>query len=255
MVDIHSHILPGLDDGAKSLEESLSMVRMAAESGTTDIVASPHANQRYRYEPAAVAAKIAELQQACGDIIKIHRGCDFHLSFENIEDALRDPRKYSINGGSYLLVEFSDMAIPPNTSRLFDQMLSTGLIPIITHPERNPILQANIPMVAGWVRQECLVQVTAGSFLGFFGKAARKSAEELMAKGLVHVVASDAHNTSSRTPDLSQSYQQVAKHYSVKHAEALFKFFPRAILSGDLVDADYLWGAQRKTRRGPFGLW
>ena len=231
------------------------MVRMAADTGTTDIVASPHANERYGYDPATVTAKIAELQQACGDVLRIHRGCDFHLSFQNIEDALREPRKYTIDGGNYLLVEFSDMAIPPNMTFLFEQLLSAGMIPIITHPERNPLLQKHIPTIEEWARQDCLVQVTAGSFLGSFGKAARRTAESLMSQRLVHIVASDAHNTTSRSPDLLPAYRHIAKHYSEKHAEALFTLFPRAVLQGESVDPDDLWSGPPKIKRGPFGLW
>src|ERR1043166_9016713 len=94
---MHSHIPHGLDDGSKSLEESIAMVRMAADAGTTDIVASPHANQEYRFDPLTVERKISEVQAAVGDVPQIHYGCDFHLTLENIEDALHAPAKYSID--------------------------------------------------------------------------------------------------------------------------------------------------------------
>src|SRR3954453_23475907 len=121
MIDIHSHILPGLDDGSKSLEESVHMLRQAAEGGTTDIVATPHANQEYRFDPRVVQQKIGELQAAVGDLPRIHYGCDFHLTLENIEDALRSPDKYSIDHHGYLMVEFSDFLIPKPTAQLFGQ--------------------------------------------------------------------------------------------------------------------------------------
>src|SRR5437588_4823004 len=104
MIDIHSHILPGLDDGSHSPEESAAMVRMAADAGTTDIVATPHANQEYAFDPGIVEQKIADLQAAIGGTPRIHYGCDFHLTLENIDDALRFPGKYSINHRGYLLV-------------------------------------------------------------------------------------------------------------------------------------------------------
>src|ERR1039458_475267 len=91
MIDIHSHILPGLDDGSQSLEDSVAMLRQAAASGTTDIVASPHANQKYKFDPLVVESRIGELQAAVGDSPQIHYGCDFHLTMENIDDALRSP--------------------------------------------------------------------------------------------------------------------------------------------------------------------
>jgi protein-tyrosine phosphatase len=246
LVDIHSHILPGLDDGAKSMEESVAMVKMAAESGTTDIVATPHANDRYAYDPAAVRAGVGDLQAACGGGIRIHWGCDFHMSYGNVQDALRYPAKYTIDGESYLLIEFSDMAIAPNTSAVLDQLLSVGIIPIVTHPERNPILQKKLSLLVDWVQRDCLVQVTAGSFLGRFGRAAARAAGELMERNLVHVVASDAHDLRHRTTALDGAYEYIVKHYSLQHAETLFLRNPWAVVLGESVDSQGLLGMGRK---------
>src|ERR1035438_7937076 len=101
MVDIHSHILWGLDDGARTLEQSLAMMQIAGASGTTDIVATPHANFRYSFQPALVAQRIEEISAGGGQPI-VHRGCELHLTFDNIQDALQNPAKYAINGGRYL---------------------------------------------------------------------------------------------------------------------------------------------------------
>src|SRR3954454_17769379 len=140
IIDIHSHILPGLDDGSKSLEESIEMLRMAAAAGTTDIVASPHANQEYAFDPRTVQRKISELQAAVGDTPQIYFGCDFHLTPENIDDAIHAPAKYSINHKGYLLVEFSDFYIPKTTEEIFARLMRAHLRPIVTHPERNQLL-------------------------------------------------------------------------------------------------------------------
>ena len=153
MIDIHSHILPGLDDGSKSLDESVDMLTQASAAGTTDIVASPHANQEYKFDPLVVEQKIGELQAAAGDAPQIHYGCDFHLTLENIEDALRFPGKYSINHRGYLLVEFSDFLIPKTTEEIFARMMNAGLRPIVTHPERNQLLQCRMAeLESGWRR-------------------------------------------------------------------------------------------------------
>src|SRR5262249_7957442 len=151
MIDIHSHILPELDDGSDSLETSLAMVRMAAAAGTTDIVATPHANNQYTFDPEIVEQKIAALQTAAGETPRIHYGCDFHLIPENSEEALRSPGKYSINHRGYLLVEFSDFMIPKSTPAIFERLMSGGLYPIVTHPERNPVLQRKISELEEWV--------------------------------------------------------------------------------------------------------
>jgi protein-tyrosine phosphatase len=236
MIDIHCHILPGLDDGAKTLEESIAMVRIAAESGTTDIVATPHANPRYAFDPGAIDEKLAELQEASNDVVRLHVGCDFHLSATNIEDALRNPTKYAINHRAYVLVEFSEFLIPPSSSEIFRRMQHAGMIPIITHPERNQLLQSEPGKVETWVENECLIQITAQSLLGRFGKRAKDAADHFMAIGLVHFVASDAHDIQDRTPALREAYRYVAGAYSPEQAERLFVTNPKGTLSGEPLE-------------------
>ncbi len=232
MIDIHSHILPGLDDGSKSLEESVAMLRMAAAAGTTDIVASPHANQDYPFDPLVVERKIGELQAAVGDSPKIHYGCDFHLTLENIEDCLRSPGKYSIDHRGYLLVEFSDFFIPKTTEELFARMMSAGLHPIVTHPERNQLLQRRIPELAKWVEQGAHLQVTAQSLMGRFGKTAKDCAHQLMSRGLVHFLASDAHDLKWRTTALDEAMKYVEMKFGAAAAVRMFEENPRSALAG-----------------------
>ena len=232
MIDIHSHILPGLDDGSKSLEESVAMARMAAECGTTDIVASPHANQEYRFDPHVVDQKISEVQAAVGDVPQIHYGCDFHLTMENIEDSLKAPQKYSIDHRGYLLVEFSDFHVPKNADEIFARMMQAGLRPIVTHPERNQLIQKRLAELEAWAAQGVLMQVTAASFLGRFGKTAQRFAGTLLSGGLVHFIASDAHNTRSRSPDMREARTYVERQYGVAAADRLFDENPKAVLAG-----------------------
>src|SRR5258708_27583758 len=106
------------------------MIRMAAEHGTTDLVATPHANLQYRFDPDRIEEELADLQAASGEALRLHSGCDFHLSYDNIQDAIEHPPKYSINGRNYLLVEFSDMLIFRNTPEIFSRLGDAGLIPI-----------------------------------------------------------------------------------------------------------------------------
>ena len=232
MIDIHSHILPGLDDGSKSLQESVAMLRQAAAAGTTDIVASPHANQDYAFDPLVVEQKIGELQAAVGDAPRIHYGCDFHLTLENIDDALRSPGKYSIDHRGYLLVEFSDFLIPKTTDQLFARIMKAVLRPIVTHPERNQLLQRSLPELEAWVAQGAHLQVTAQSLLGRFGKTAKQFAHQLMGRGLVHFLASDAHDTKWRTTALDESRQYVDRRFGPEAGLRLFEENPRSALAG-----------------------
>ncbi|MEO8127698.1 MAG: CpsB/CapC family capsule biosynthesis tyrosine phosphatase [Bryobacteraceae bacterium] len=232
MIDIHSHVLCGLDDGARSLDESVAMIRMAADAGTTDIVASPHANQEYAFDPWTVERKICELQAMVGNFPRIYFGCDFHLTAENLDDALRSPEKYSINHRGYLLVEFSDFHIPRTTGEIFERLVHAGMRPIVTHPERNPLLQNRLEDLEAWVSQGALVQVTAQSLLGRFGRSAKASALELMECGLVHFLASDAHDLKHRTTALSEPRRYVEKTFGAETASLVFEENPRAVLSG-----------------------
>jgi len=246
MIDIHSHVLYGLDDGARTLEESVAMLRMAAAAGTTDIVASPHANLEFPFDPALVARRIAEVQAAAGDAICIHYGCDFHLTMDNIQEALADPARYSIDHNGYLLVEFADFAIPKTTAEIFSRMLSSGLRPIITHPERNPLLQRRIPDLESWVAQGCLLQATAGSFDGRFGRSASTACGRLMERGLIHVIASDAHDCTHRPPVLQTAYGTIVREYGAEAAQQVFKENPLAILAGAKLPAGPIYIRRKK---------
>ncbi len=233
MVDIHSHILPGLDDGSPNIEASMAMLKIAADSGTTDIVATPHANLEYAFDPDQITSCIQELAAKPGPAPRIHRGCDFHLSYDNIQDALENPTKYTINHKSYLLVEFSDLLILKNTSDIFDRLMNAGMIPIITHPERNWLLQQRLAALEEWVSQGVLLQITALSFTDRFGRAAKKFSETLIERGLVHFIASDAHDPEDRTPQMNDIYELISRHYGEEWAEHLFVTNPRATLTGD----------------------
>jgi protein-tyrosine phosphatase len=232
MVDIHSHVLWGLDDGPETYQESLAMLRTAADAGTTDIVATPHSNRQYTFDPQQIEAKIAQLEASGEPLPRIHRGCDFHLNFVNVQEALADPAKFTINHRNYLLVEFPEIGIPAGIDGVFSQFLDRGIIPVLTHPERNEVLMQNPAQLARWVAKHCLIQVTALSLLGRFGGKALEHAWALIGRGLVHVVASDAHDPVRRHPRLAEARAEVARRSGENNAERLFELNPRAIVEG-----------------------
>lgn len=225
-----------MDDGAPTEEISLEMLRLAAEAGTTDIVATPHSNGEFEYRPELIDARIRELNGKTGSRPRIHRGCDFHLSFDNISAAMETPEKFSINGKRYLLVEFADMHIPPSANRILDQLLSVDLVPIVTHPERNPIIRKEPDKLKGWVEQGCLVQVTALSVLGGFGKSAESAAHQYLSQGLVHFIASDAHDPVRRHPRLDEAFEAVVQNYGQDLADLLFEVNPGRVIRGEYIE-------------------
>jgi protein-tyrosine phosphatase len=232
MIDIHSHVVWGLDDGAANMEQSLSILRGAAETGTTDIVATPHSNAQFRYQGELLEDRMRQLAAETGGKPRIHRGCDLHLSFDNIDEVLQRPGKYSINGKQYLLVECPDFHVGKHMEGVLQRLLDSGIVPIVTHPERNPVLQRKLSRVEEWVDLGCLIQVTALSITGGFGGTARGAASHLLKRGLVHVVASDAHDPEHRHARLNEAYGIVKSRYGEEEADILFTHNPRAIIEG-----------------------
>jgi protein-tyrosine phosphatase len=231
LIDIHSHVLYALDDGAKSRDDSIAMLRQAAECGTTDIVATPHANLTYKFNPALIRERLAELSAAVPEI-RLHSGCDFHLSYDNIQDAIEDPTKYTINHASYLLVEFSDLMIFRNTQEIFDRLQEAGMRPVITHPERNFLLRQRLAQLESWVASGAFVQVTGQSLLGDFGRRAADFSRTLLDRNMVHFIASDGHDCEHRPPRLDLAHAWLEKHYSPELAEILCVTNPAATLTG-----------------------
>lgn len=232
MVDIHCHLLPGLDDGPETLEEALAMAEMAVADGVTHVVATPHANDHYPFVPELVRQRRDEIAERFAGRLELATGCDFHLSFDNLQDARAHPAKYTLNQKSYLLVEFADYAIPPAMDDALHQLQLAGLTPVVTHPERNALITRQPARLERWVQRGCAVQITAGSLVGRFGSAAQRAAEDWLDRGLVHFIASDAHNTTSRPLRLRPAYDAVAARWGADVAHALCQDNPRAALEG-----------------------
>lgn len=252
MIDVHCHILPGIDDGPDSLEISLAMAESAMADGITRVVATPHSNSTYRFDFARVRQLRDELQSKVGDGLTLATGCDFHLSPENLDALRANPAPFCINQRDYLLVEFNEYSIPPSMDETLHGIQLLGLRPVITHPERNAILRLQADRLAKWVRLGCYVQVTAGSLTGVFGPQAQKDAWRWMAEGIVHFVASDAHNTRGRPLKLAPAYRLVQQQLGDETARALFVDNPLAAFEGrelpfvpELADE----GAPRRRKR------
>lgn len=232
MTDIHTHILWSLDDGPRTIDESVEMLAVAFENGTTDIVATPHANPRYQYSREVTLERIAELTQATDQRPRIHCGCEFHLTFDNVEHLMQNLRTYTINQKQYLLVECPDEHIAEHTESILRRMVDAGIVPIIAHPERNPVLRHELTRVEAWVELGCLMQVTAMSLTGSFGKSAQTASYRLLDRGLIHMVASDCHDLVRRNPRLTEARDIVSSRCGEDAATILFTENPRAVVEG-----------------------
>jgi len=232
VVDLHHHLLPGLDDGAPDLATSIKMARMAADDGITHVVCTPHASSRYRFDPEVNQALLADVRQAVADAgirLILGSGCDFHLSYDNVRDALENPRRYTVNGGEYLLIELPDYGLPPTLEETFYSLRVAGMTPILTHPERNPSLQQDDSRLKDWIRDGMLTQITAASITGLMGRKAQKVAERLLTDRWVHFISTDAHNISSRPPQMRVAEDHIAARYGERYAQKLCTENPQAV--------------------------
>src|SRR6266851_6575251 len=158
MVDLHCHILPGLDDGPATMEESVAMAESAIADGITHVVATPHSSNEYSFDFAHVRQLRDELQTKIGDRLRIATGCDFHLNPENLEFLRKDAPPYCINQRDFLLLEFNEFSIPPSMDQTLHEIQLAGVQPVITHPERNAILRPRPERLKKWVRLGCFAQ-------------------------------------------------------------------------------------------------
>jgi protein-tyrosine phosphatase len=232
MVDLHCHILPGLDDGSANMEESIAMAESAIADGITHVVATPHSSNEYLFDFSHVCELRDELQSKVGGRLKIATGCDFHLNPENLGLLRTNPQQYCINQQDFLLLEFNEFSIPPSMDQTLHAIQLAGVQPIITHPERNGILRSHPERLKKWVRQGCFAQVTGSALTGGFGASAQQDAMRWIGAGLIHFVASDAHNTRSRPLRLQPAYNVVVDQFGQEKARALFQDNPFAAFEG-----------------------
>lgn len=234
MIDIHAHILPGIDDGAEDIYETLEMAKMAADSGVTAIVATPHCNipgmfdnyfgkqyiERYQMAKDAIAKE--------GIPIKLLPGMEVFAT-ENLPELISSKKIMPLNQSRYILVEFPFHAEPGFAFSILKRMKEIGAIPVVAHAERYHFVQDNPHYCYQWRKRGYAVQVNKGSFEGRFGKTARKTAYRMLSHNMISAVASDAHSYQQRTPYLKDVFEKLSAERSQKYMDVLFRQNPARI--------------------------
>jgi len=254
MIDIHTHILPGIDDGAKNEQASIDMAKAAIEEGITHIVASPHHRNNtfdnYRDEIRTSVTVLNELFKSQGLDVTIVPGQEVRIYGDILIDMEKGDLQ-TVNDTKYILIEFPFDSVPHYAGQLFYELQMEGIQPIIVHPERNSELLANHEKMYEFIRNGALSQITAASLLGKFGKETQTFSEQLIHANLTHFIASDAHNTTSRGFYLRDAYEYVQNNISV---ETAYTFMENSQLIIDDMNV-YRQEPQRiKTRKKFFGL-
>ncbi|YCI75552.1 tyrosine protein phosphatase [Bacillus sp. R1-10] len=220
MIDIHCHILPGVDDGSADMKESLNMARKAAEAGITHIFATPHhLNEKYVNIKSDIMDRAVRLNESfqienipltihLGQEVRIHR--DIFSSLEKEEILTLD------DNGTYLLLELPSGRVPTYTQEVIYELLLKGITPIIVHPERNKELCENHKLLFELVQEGALTQLTSGSIIGNFGKSIQSFSKKIIEHNLAHFIATDAHNIGSRGFTLQQAYETITKAYGIQ---------------------------------------
>lgn len=232
MIDVHTHILPGLDDGAETLEESVRMAGIAAADGIEALVATPHADETFGQRQTLLDERLAGLREAlaaAGLRLEVMAGCEAFVT-PDLGARAAGGGLPGLNGSRYLLVEWPLLLYPTYADRaLFDLRLK-GLVPVLAHVERYRNVQADVNMLVGLIERGVLAQVTAGSLLGQFGSEIQRTAEIILEHDLAHVLASDAHSAAERPPVLACAAARVAQLVGAEAARALVVDVPRALV-------------------------
>ena len=233
MIDVHCHILPGIDDGPSIISDSVKMAETAYRDGITVIVATPHIKDRI-HPVRIIQDKVDDLNRlltARAVPLKIIRGADV--------SALLPPsllKSYTINGTHYILMEFPHTHLPQNAGELLFNAILQGLQPIITHPERNPSIVKNPHLLIDLIEVNSLVQITAGSLTGYFGTEVQACAFYLLKQGLVHIIATDAHSNSGRIPILSEGFKAAENIVGRDRALRLVETNPASVIAGTPIN-------------------
>jgi protein-tyrosine phosphatase len=237
LIDLHCHILPGLDDGPGVLAESLEMAELAAADGIRGIVATPHTlNGVYDNPRATVRQALVRFRRALlkkGLALDLYPGTDTHLAV-NMMEKIATGAAVTINEtGKYILMEFPHHTLPLGAEEALFELSANDITPIITHPERNFVIQSDPEMLYAFVNMGCLVQITAMSIVGGFGGKAMESARIMLELRLAHIIASDAHDAIRRPPVLSPAVKAAADILECQEeAEDMVLGRPKAIIEG-----------------------
>ena len=242
MVDIHTHIIDGIDDGAQNKEDSLALLKMAAESGTTDIIATPHIIEGTNHADwQTILTKTEDLNrnaQDAGIPIRVYAGAELEMNWDILALLKTGQSNYCLAGSRYILVELPANTVPNYADEFLYELQIKELIPILAHPERHRYLAKHPRLLHQWLKNGALVQCNLGSFTGKFGAEVKNFAELLLTNNMVHFLGTDAHSVEHRTTDASAALELIAKKVPPEIVTRITQTNPAAILNDEYLSFD-----------------
>lgn len=233
MIDIHCHILPNVDDGSESLEESIEMAKIAESEGITRIVNTSHCHFDFKYKKGnELKLELEKFNQALKEEninIEVLLGNELYYTSDLIE-RFDELDFFSMNNSKYILMEFSPINFPKNIEDVIYEIKIRGYIPIIAHAERYKQVQEDVNIVLDCIKEGALIQVNSSSILGKNGEKAEDTSKKLLDNNMVHFVATDAHSSNRRRPLIKDSYNYILKNYGKEVSEKLFIENPTAVI-------------------------
>ena len=238
MLDMHAHILPGLDDGPDTIEESIELIEMAIAEGITDIIATPHAySPRYNVSKEQVLEKIILLNNEVKKrelSINLHAGQEIRIQ-DFVPEKLKSGEALTLAGSKYVLLELPSSGIPAYTVQIIQSILCMGKVPIIAHPERNRAIAEKPSRLSRLVYHGALAQVTAGSLGGHFGKGVQKLSLQLIEANLIHAYGSDVHNATTRPALFERGLDYLDKRKLHNTVDILLENNARILTNEDFI--------------------
>lgn len=258
MIDLHCHLLHGIDDGARTLEDSLEMAEMAVAEGITHILVTPHhKNGKYENIKKDIVRLTDELQEnldARGIALTLFPGQEVRLNGDLFADIEKDEILFTDEGKQYVLIEFPTLSIPRYAESLFFQMQQQNITPVIVHPERNQEIIADPNVLLTYIEKGALAQLTASSYVGVFGKELAELSSRLIEANLVHILASDAHNTNGRSFHMKEAFAKMEKEFGLEKV-LLFQQNAKDLINGDALRTEPPMEVRKSTKKFSLFNW
>ncbi|MDM8267244.1 tyrosine protein phosphatase [Limosilactobacillus pontis] len=252
MVDLHCHLLPGIDDGSKSMEISLCMAREATENGVTHALLTPHhMNGHYVNHKQDVIRRTKEFQEqinAHNIPLTVFPGQEVRINGQLLEALDRDDILFADTAGKYMMLEFPDDDVPHYTNQMIFDLQQRGIIPVIVHPERNTKIMAEPDLIYQLLEKGCLSQITASSYVGTFGKKVENFSRQLIEAGQGYVIASDAHNLPGRKYEMHQAFEKMQHEFDQGFVKRYLQN-ARSIINGESVPMNDLRPIKKRKNR------